>query len=395
MLAVFPVASATVKISVIGLRLPRRRARRVHGKARARRGRHRPRSAQGRGARRRRAPVLRTRASTSCSPRSVATGRLTVSAPTPRWRAGAPGALRLRGHAAGAGQQRGGPDVRGRRRRRRCCRTSPPGDLVVGKSTVPVGTAERLAGVVVAGAAGGRARLEPRVPPRGLRRQGHPRTRTGSSTACPTAPRASAATALLDEVYAGRSAEHTPRIVTDYADRGAGQGRRQLVPGHEDLVHQRDGRDRRGRGRRRHAARRRDRPRRPDRPPVPQRRPRLRRRLPAQGHPRLHGARRRARRRPGGRVPRGGRRDQHPAPRPHGRPRGRGARRIRGRPPHRRARRVLQARLRRRARLARAGRRGPAGRGRRGGHRHRPRAPSRTRAPAIRSCTTSRTSRRP
>ena len=52
---------------------------------------------------------------------------------------------------------------------------------------------------------------------------------------------------------------------------------------------------------------------------VPARRHRLRRRLPAQGHPRVHGARRRAGRRPGADLPARGRLDQHAAPRPHGR----------------------------------------------------------------------------
>ena len=70
-------------------------------------------------------------------------------------------------------------------------------------------------------------------------------------------------------------------------DRRAGQGRRERLPGHQDLLHQRDGRGLRGHRRRRRRPRRRDRVRRPHRPPVPQRRHRLRRRLPAQGHPGL------------------------------------------------------------------------------------------------------------
>ena len=53
---------------------------------------------------------------------------------------------------------------------------------------------------------------------------------------------------------------------------------------------------------------------------VPQRRPRVRRRLPAQGHPGVHGPRRRARRRPGADLPQGGRRHQHAAARPRRRP---------------------------------------------------------------------------
>ena len=48
------------------------------------------------------------------------------------------------------------------------------GDLVVGKSTVPVGTAARLADLVADGASRRRAGLEPGVPPRGIRGRGHP-----------------------------------------------------------------------------------------------------------------------------------------------------------------------------------------------------------------------------
>ncbi len=47
------------------------------------------------------------------------------------------------------------------------------GDVVVGKSTVPVGTAERLVGAAARGRAGGPPGLEPRVPPRGPRRGRH------------------------------------------------------------------------------------------------------------------------------------------------------------------------------------------------------------------------------
>ena len=65
-----------------------------------------------------------------------------------------------------------------------------------------------------------------------------------------------------------------PRRRDRLRHRPAGQGGRQLVPGHQDLLHQRDGRALRGHRRRRDPAGRRDRPRRPDRPPVPQRRAR-------------------------------------------------------------------------------------------------------------------------
>ena len=127
-------------------------------------------------------------------------------------------ALRLRRHAAAS-----------RARTPPTCATSTPrstrsphlvadGDLVVGKSTVPVGTAARLAASGSRDAdAGRRARLEPRVPARGLRRPGHACTPTGSSTACRPAPPATAAATLLDEVYAAIVADGRPAIVTDLA----------------------------------------------------------------------------------------------------------------------------------------------------------------------------------
>ena len=104
---------------------------------------------------------------------------------------------------------------------------------------------------------------------------------------------------MLRRVYAGPIAEGSPGRRVRPADRRAGQGQRQRVPRHQDLVHQRDRRRVRGRRRRRHGPGRRPRPRRPHRPSVPRRRSRLRRRLPAQGHPRAHAPRQRARRLPG------------------------------------------------------------------------------------------------
>ena len=211
-----------------------------------------------------------------------------------RGRRGA-GALRRGRHAADRGQRRRRPDLRRRRDRRGCCRTCRTGDLVVGKSTVPVGTAARLAeagrapprrGPTWPGTRSSSARASPShdtvspdrlvygVPGRRRRRAGHRAARRG-----------------LRDGPRDRDAPHRHRL----RDRRARQGVRQRVPRHEDLVHQRHGRDRRGHRRRRHPARRRDRPRRPHRPPLPQRRHRLRRRLPAEGHPRVHGPRRRAR----------------------------------------------------------------------------------------------------
>ena len=110
-----------------------------------------------------------------------------------------------------------------------------------------------------------------------------PCARTGWSSASRPSRRRAACCARS---YAAPIAEGTPGRRHRPRHRRAGQGRRQRLPGHQDLLHQRDGRGLRGHRRRRARAGRRARPRRPDRRPVPQRRPRLRRRLPAQGHPR-------------------------------------------------------------------------------------------------------------
>ena len=74
---------------------------------------------------------------------------------------------------------------------------------------------------------------------------------TGWSTACPTARPGSGPSTVLNQVYAKALADGTPLVVTDYTDRPAGQGRGELVPGHQDLLHQRDGRAVRGHRRRR------------------------------------------------------------------------------------------------------------------------------------------------
>ena len=164
-----------------------------------------------------------------------------------------------------------------------------PGDLVVGKSTVPVGTARRLADLVDAHRARRAARLEPRIPPRGFRRRRTPCTRTGSSTACrpvTAGERAKrAARRGVRDAARRRSAAGGDRL----RHRRTGQGRGQFLSGHQDLLHQCDGRGLRGQRRRCRAAGRRHRPRHPHRSSIPQRRTRLRRRLPAQGHPGLHG----------------------------------------------------------------------------------------------------------
>ena len=91
-----------------------------------------------------------------------------------------------------------------------------PGDLVVGKSTVPVGSAARLAAVV--------AEIQPAAMlawnPEFLR-EGFAVQDTLSPDrlvyGLPPAPDEQAARALLDEVYAAPLAAGTPLVVTDYA----------------------------------------------------------------------------------------------------------------------------------------------------------------------------------
>ena len=92
--------------------------------------------------------------------------------------------------------------------RRRC--------LVVGKSTVPVGTAARLTQLVqdIAPAGhGGRAGLEPRVPARGVRRRGHAAPGpTGLRRDLGVGARRSSSAAFAPILEAG-----TPVVVTDLA----------------------------------------------------------------------------------------------------------------------------------------------------------------------------------
>ncbi len=87
-----------------------------------------------------------------------------------------------------------------------------PGDLVVGKSTVPVGTAARLADLVEA--TGARLAWNPEFLREGF---------AVSDTLSPdrlvygVRPNDHASPAVLDEVYARTLADGTPRIVTDFA----------------------------------------------------------------------------------------------------------------------------------------------------------------------------------
>ena len=208
-----------------------------------------------------------------------------------------------------------------RRRRGRLARAAPdpahPGGRQVdrpGRHREPAAGAAARAGP---GRRRRRAGLEPGVPARGLRRRGHPAPGPDRRRrARPSGPRSCCARSTRR-----RSPSGVPLRGHRLRHRRAGQGRRQRLPGHQDLLHQRDGRGLRGGRRGRHASwpRRSRLRRRGSADKFLQRRARLRRRLPAQGHPGLHGPRRRAGRRPGADLPARGRLDQHAAPQPDGR----------------------------------------------------------------------------
>jgi UDPglucose 6-dehydrogenase len=92
-----------------------------------------------------------------------------------------------------------------------------PGDLVVGKSTVPVGTAQRLADTIAAAVPGAMLAWNPE-----FLREGHAVTDTQRPDrivyGLPAEPAAAdAARALLDGVYAEAVAAGVPVIVADYA----------------------------------------------------------------------------------------------------------------------------------------------------------------------------------
>ena len=176
------------------------------------------------------------------------------------------------------------------------------GDIVVGKSTVPVGTATQLADDLSRRAPGTHVVWNPEF----LREGWRCRTRLHPDRlvyGVPDGPAGQAAAQVLDEVYAAHAGGGDAPHGHGLRDRRAGQGRRELVPRDQDLLHQRDGRAVRGRRWRRHAARGRDRDRRADRTQVPQRGPGVRRRLPAEGHPGVHGPGGGAARRAGGELP--------------------------------------------------------------------------------------------
>ena len=141
---------------------------------------------------------------------------------------------------------------------------------VVGKSTVPVGTAARLAAHLTANApAGAEAELvwNPEFLREGFAVEDTLRPdRIVVGVALGAGREGDARVLRADHRHRHPDRGHRLR------DRRAGEGLRQRVPGHQDLVHQRGRRGVRGGRCRRGRPRRRDRPRRPDRPPVPQRR---------------------------------------------------------------------------------------------------------------------------
>ena len=170
--------------------------------------------------------------------------------------------------------------------------------LVVGKSTVPVGTAARLARRLAELAPAGRRRragLEPRVPARGLRRRGHAapdRLVSACRDAAGRARRAARGLRAASSSAARRSSSPTSRPPSwsrwpptpSWPPRSPSSTRwprcaRRPAPTSSTLADA-------------------HRLRRAHRSPVPQRRPRLRRRVPAEGHPGVHRPGRRARRRP-------------------------------------------------------------------------------------------------
>jgi UDPglucose 6-dehydrogenase len=91
-----------------------------------------------------------------------------------------------------------------------------PGDLVVGKSTVPVGTAARLAELVADKAPGALLAWNPEFLREGFAVQDtlHPDRLVYG---IPQGPDGDTAVALLDEVYESIVASGTPQVITDYA----------------------------------------------------------------------------------------------------------------------------------------------------------------------------------
>ena len=92
-----------------------------------------------------------------------------------------------------------------------------PGDVVVGKSTVPVGTAERHRRPAARGRPRGHPALEPRVPARGPRGRGHPAPRPLRVRRARPATAARGPSPGSTRSTPWRSADGTPKLVTDLA----------------------------------------------------------------------------------------------------------------------------------------------------------------------------------
>ena len=259
--------------------------------------------------------------------------------------------------------------------------------LVVGKSTVPVGTARQVMNrmrAIAPACAGVDVAWNPEFLREGFAVQDSlAPDRIVLGVACDRAE--SAAPPGVPRAARGGhpAARHGP------GDGRTGQGGRERVPGDQDLLHQRHGRDLRGVRRRRDTARRGARLRRADRQAVLVPRPRLRRRLPAQGHPRVPRHRRGPGRELTGQPAGHGGRDQPRPPGPGGRAGPPGGRRFAGGQAGGGARRRVQAQQRRRPGLPQPGHLRPAGgrgsdrvRARPGGHAQRGRQTS---GPAVRA----------
>ena len=154
---------------------------------------------------------------------------------------------------------------------------------LVMKSTVPVGTGDSIKRVFTEQRQGRLPlRLVPGVPQGGLGGQGLPGARPRRRRRRRRLGRRRGRRAVRAARRAARAHRHPPRR--------DGQARVQRVPGHEDLVHQRDRQRLRGDRRRRRRGRPRHGPRRPHRPEVPAGRHRLRRLVLPEGRGRAQAA---------------------------------------------------------------------------------------------------------
>ena len=203
---------------------------------------------------RRRGAVLRARPATSCWRKHVDGGPAAVHhrpSPRPPSSATCTSSASARRSAGRHGADLSYVDAAIDAPRRRTCARGPA--LVVGKSTVPVGTAERLAATPARARPAGAASSWPGTPSSSARA-------SPSRTPCAPTGWCSASAVRRAEHVAARGS--TPTAIAAghpggghrLRHRRAGQGGRERLPGHQDLVHQRDGRGLRGGRRRRRRA---------------------------------------------------------------------------------------------------------------------------------------------